>query len=96
MHNYHIFAAHTAIDIAKIDLRIRDNGKVHHTNRYELMEDEEALVLRRGIPFTINVSFSHESYIPKDDNMKLVFRSGAQISFISALLMLIFPNRRSS
>merc|ERR1711915_1112135 len=45
--------AHTAIDIAKIDLRIRDNGKVHHTNRYELMEDEEALVLRRGIPFII-------------------------------------------
>ena len=73
-----IISAPDAIDIADIDLKIQDNGLAHQTYKYELMAEENALVLRRGSPFNIVVTFSHENYIPKDDNMKLVFHTGKE------------------
>ena len=52
------------------------NGRAHTTHKYELMAEEKALVLRRGSAFTIVVTFTHENYRPKEDNMKLVFHTG--------------------
>jgi len=68
--------APTAIDIADIDLAIAANGRAHTTHKYELMMEEKALVLRRGSAFTIVITFTHENYSPKEDNMKLVFHTG--------------------
>ena len=52
------------------------NGRAHTTHKYELMMEEKALVLRRGSAFTIVVTFTHENFSPKEDNMKLVFHTG--------------------
>ena len=74
------FAAPTAIDIAEINLQIHENGLAHTTSKYELMEEEKALVLRRGSPMIMVITFSHEKYSPREDNMKLVFHTGSEPS----------------
>ena len=75
-----ICTAANAIDIADIDLKMKDNGSSHQTSVYELMADEKALVLRRGSPFDLVVTFTHENYSPRQDNMKLVFHTGMSMN----------------
>merc|ERR1719320_1780732 len=72
--------APTAIDIAEINLQIHENGLAHTTSKYELMEEEKALVLRRGSPMIMVITFSHEKYSPREDNMKLAFHTGSEPS----------------
>ena len=72
------------LHVEKIDLNIEHNTKLHRTDKYECTEDrilddgrEEAaeLVLRRGQPFRINVTFSRSFSLKKDD-LFIITRTG--------------------
>ena len=62
-------------------MQIKENGRSHETSMYELMADEKALVVRRGSPFNMVVTFSHKNYRPKQDNMKLEFHTGMRKNY---------------
>lgn len=61
--------------VVHVDLSFHENGKLHHTDRYEIMsrEDKKAcLVVRRGQEFFLNLTLSRD-YDPLIDGVSLVF-----------------------
>ena len=55
---------------------MKENGSSHKTSMYELVSREKALVVRRGAPFILTVSFTKEEFDPAMDKLKLVFKTG--------------------
>ncbi|GAB6029803.1 hypothetical protein CHUAL_005515 [Chamberlinius hualienensis] len=61
------------LTVQNIDLQVKSNTEVHHTNEYHLVEKEKpCLVIRRGQPFTIKITFNR-SYQSGHDVACLVF-----------------------
>ncbi|XP_014217646.1 annulin [Copidosoma floridanum] len=63
------------LTIVRVDYCLSENGKAHHTSRYEVSNrpsDEALLVVRRGQSFVLDVAVSR-NYDPKIDGMSMVF-----------------------
>ena len=67
-----------ALDISGVNLQAIENGSSHKTSMYELVSSEKALVVRRGAPFQLAVTFSQRNFDPKVDHLKIVFKTGFQ------------------
>ena len=52
----------TGLKTESVDLNITENRKDHHTDEYE----HEKLIIRRGQPFTLNITFNRP--VNKDDD----------------------------
>ncbi|XP_069113248.1 protein-glutamine gamma-glutamyltransferase 2-like [Argopecten irradians] len=71
------------IHLTKVDLKIKQNAFVHHTDKYKCIskriyegkEEPAALVVRRGQIFTIEMTFDRE-YDAKKHDLQLQFRTG--------------------
>ena len=70
-----------ALAISSIDTQSKENGTSHNTSKYELVTAEKALVIRRGAPFQMAVTFNQRSFDPNKDHLKIMFRTGLFIIF---------------
>ncbi|KAH9499757.1 hypothetical protein Btru_077752 [Bulinus truncatus] len=63
--------------VQSIDLNVADNTKTHHTKNYEICKSrvDSKLVVRRGQPFTIKITFSR-AYDEQKDDLRLLFEAG--------------------
>ena len=66
--------AKAELKVVNIDLKSEENGKRHHTGRYDVMRKGH-LVVRRGQAFTVGIDFSRP-YDNETDDVRLVFTSG--------------------
>ncbi|XP_011313528.1 hemocyte protein-glutamine gamma-glutamyltransferase-like [Fopius arisanus] len=58
----------------------RENAELHHTDRFELVHEEEPTpVLRRGQEFSLAIRFNRE-YVEETDIVRLLFSFGANAS----------------
>lgn len=59
----------------------KENAKVHKTDKYEMVHDEEfpVPVLRRGNKFTMSIRFIDRKYESNLDVVKIVFKFGKKI-----------------
>ena len=53
----------TGLKAESVDLNITENRKDHHTDEYE----HEKLIIRRGQPFTLNITFNRPVNTDEDD-----------------------------
>lgn len=55
-----------------------ENAKQHHTDKYEVVHDEENVtpVLRRGHKFNIAIRFIGRQYSSGTDNVSVIFNYG--------------------
>lgn len=62
-------------------LYAKENAKVHKTDKYEMVHDEEfpVPILRRGIKFTMSIRFIDRAYDSNLDDVKIIFNYGKQI-----------------
>ena len=65
-----------ALDISGINLQSIENGRSHNTSKYELVSTEKALLVRRGAPFKMIVTFNQRTFDPKVDHLKITFKTG--------------------
>ena len=65
-----------ALDISGVNLQSTENGSSHKTSMYELVSSEKALVVRRGAPFQLEVTFSQLNFDPKADHLKMLSKTG--------------------
>ncbi|KAH9499751.1 hypothetical protein Btru_077734 [Bulinus truncatus] len=65
------------LKVQSIDLNVTDNTKNHHTNDYQICKSpvDPKLVVRRGQPFTIKITFSR-AYDEQKDDLRLLFEAG--------------------
>ncbi|CAG5134109.1 unnamed protein product [Candidula unifasciata] len=66
------------LTVIEVDFKIEINSKAHHTNKFavsRLNSPNPQLVVRRGQPFAVTVTFSRP-YDEKTDDLKLVFETG--------------------
>ncbi|XP_046550892.1 protein-glutamine gamma-glutamyltransferase K-like [Haliotis rubra] len=67
------------LGVESIDFNIAENTVAHHTSEYDITDPEETeepkLVVRRGQPFDISITFNRP-YDKKKDDLKLVFQAG--------------------
>ena len=73
-----------ALRVTSVDFNIAENSVAHHTDKYELTEQHRyergqrvtpQLVVRRGQPFDIKITFDR-AYSREKDELKLVFNLG--------------------
>lgn len=73
-----------ALKIQSVDFNIGANTKAHHTDEFEITREKQSgilqgnprqLVVRRGQPFDIKVTFSRR-YDEKKDDLRLTFEFG--------------------
>ena len=64
------------LKVVNIDLKSEENGKRHHTGRYDVMR-KGRLVVRRGQAFMVGIGFNRP-YDKETDDMRLVFTSGIE------------------
>ncbi|XP_064598835.1 hemocyte protein-glutamine gamma-glutamyltransferase-like [Liolophura sinensis] len=73
-----------ALKIQSVDFNIAANTKAHHTDEFEITKEKQAgilhgnprqLVVRRGQPFDVKVTFSRR-YDDKKDDLRLIFEFG--------------------
>jgi hypothetical protein len=63
--------------VTSVHLYPLENGKLHHTNKFEaLHRDNPTVILRRGQPFHLVIGFSGRSYDANKDFVQLVFSHG--------------------
>lgn len=64
-----------ALNVREVDLMIDKNTVKHYTNQFEITKrpNDNGLVIRRGMPFTIKITFQR-GYRSSDDVVNLVFR----------------------
>ncbi|XP_033754204.1 hemocyte protein-glutamine gamma-glutamyltransferase-like isoform X2 [Pecten maximus] len=63
------------ITVKAVRFNIQDNTRAHHTDEYDLTENGESLVVRRGQPFSIDIDFDREFDENKED-LTLIFAIG--------------------
>ncbi|XP_064598834.1 uncharacterized protein LOC135465525 [Liolophura sinensis] len=61
--------------VTQVDLHILTNGKTHHTDTYDCVDEEQKLVLRRGEAFRLTVTFSRPVNTA-NDKFRLVLEIG--------------------
>ncbi|WAR12501.1 TGMH-like protein, partial [Mya arenaria] len=74
------FADPNVLQVREVDLDIRHNAHVHHTNEFDITDSRvydtrEVLVIRRGQTFLAHVTFSR-AFDPTKDDLRLVFEYG--------------------
>jgi hypothetical protein len=63
--------------VTSVHMYPMENAKLHHTNNFEVVHrDTPTVVLRRGQPFHLLISFAGRSYDPTKDLVQLVFTYG--------------------
>ncbi|KAM9308219.1 protein-glutamine gamma-glutamyltransferase 4 [Gastrophryne carolinensis] len=72
-----------ALNTLKVDFMKHENGRSHHTEDY----DNEHLIVRRGHPFTLKITFSRE--LASTDNVVLQFATGARPMKTNGSLLLV-------
>lgn len=67
------------LKILKVDLRYVDNGKKHHTDKYDLMsrDENQRLVVRRGQDFSIDIHFDR-NFNEDRDGVSFVISIGGE------------------
>lgn len=66
----------TTLTVTNVDLKIAANTKAHRTNEYDITTGSNAnLVIRRGQPFDVQISFS-KAYDTETDDLRLIFELG--------------------
>lgn len=78
--------------IRGINSCIKENGFLHHTSRYELMnrEIEPELVVRRGHPFALDIQLSRP-YKEEKDGISFIFTVDGNLSlYLLVIHLLIF------
>ena len=91
------------LKVVDVDLRIGENAKAHHTDRYEWTQQRETdnvsvdpcLVVRRGEPFDIFIRFDRPFDSSKDD-IQLIFDFGNLVLSIDTPLPLNISTAISS
>ncbi|ESO96923.1 hypothetical protein LOTGIDRAFT_231723 [Lottia gigantea] len=67
------------LQVEKVDYNIRQNTPRHNTDLFEITQDDETpdpqLVVRRGTPFDITLTFN-KPYDKNNDDLRLVFETG--------------------
>lgn len=65
------------INVTNVELDIHNNTKEHHTDEFDITEDDtrKFLVIRRGQKFHINIEFDRD-FNKKKDDLRLVFQYG--------------------
>ncbi|KAL8593103.1 hypothetical protein ACOMHN_018029 [Nucella lapillus] len=64
--------------VESVDLQIGLNTEQHHTDEYSVAEQGAALVVRRGDPFTISLTFNRP-YNKTTDDLRLRFESDGRL-----------------
>ncbi len=54
----------------------RENGASHSTDKYELVADRKACVVRRGDTFLVGIACKNRAFDSNRDKMKLIFEYG--------------------
>ncbi|XP_067649518.1 annulin-like [Haliotis asinina] len=69
------------LGVESLDFNIAENTVAHHTSEYDITDPEETdepkLVVRRGQPFDISITFNRP-YDKKKDDLKFVFQAGGK------------------
>ncbi|CAL1532742.1 unnamed protein product [Lymnaea stagnalis] len=65
----------TTLTAVSVELNIKDNSELHHTNKYAFSIAKTKLIVRRGQPFVIDVEFSKD-FNEKSDGLKIIFETG--------------------
>ncbi|XP_050511341.1 hemocyte protein-glutamine gamma-glutamyltransferase [Diabrotica virgifera virgifera] len=75
----------------------KENAKLHKTDQYELVDEEDVPVLRRGQKFTVALRFSRD-YDPKTDMIRISFNFGPRPHPIkgTAGIFVVDPAKRSN
>ncbi|XP_044250920.1 annulin-like [Drosophila takahashii] len=60
------------LSILEVDLCLEDNHVRHHTKYFNAAFEEEALIVRRGDPFEVQIHFNRD-YDPSQDNINFTF-----------------------
>lgn len=76
----------SVLQVLEVDLCVEANTKLHHTDEYEITQEESntfrrqqpQLVTRRGQPFDIKIKFNR-AYDSSKDDLKLIFEIGENI-----------------
>ncbi|KAK7115372.1 hypothetical protein V1264_001249 [Littorina saxatilis] len=66
------------LNVAAVDFLVPENVKQHHTDEFDITElSRPKLVVRRGQPFNIRITFNR-AYNTQKDDLRLVFEIGDQ------------------
>ena len=84
------------VDVERIFLYPKENAKNHHTEKYELVTDQDTAVVRRAAKFNLAIKTGYRAIdLDEQDNVNLIFDFGKflfpfLISFWSYLLTSIY------
>jgi hypothetical protein len=69
------------ISVKEVDLLVAENGPLHHTEQYDVMEREKdsQLVVRRGQAFSVSITLSR-TYNADNDAVSFIFTVHGEIS----------------
>ena len=73
------------LKVVSVDFKLEENGKIHKTDQYDVM-DKRSLVVRRGEEFNIGILLNR-AYDKTKDDLKLVFYTGTYESVSHWLLI---------
>ncbi|KAJ4433082.1 hypothetical protein ANN_15339 [Periplaneta americana] len=69
--------------VKSVHLYPLENGKLHHTDKFEMLHQETPrAILRRAQPFHLVVNFSGRGYDPEKDSVQLIFSYGLRPNVI--------------
>ena len=64
------------IEVEALDWLSRENGRTNHTEKYEVVEERKAAVLRRGGSFSLGVVTKQRTFDLNRDRMNVVMEFG--------------------
>ena len=69
------------VQIEGVDWFARENGAKHHTDKFELVEERRACIVRRGDVFGFAVRCKNRTFDLNRDRLALIFEFGSSNSF---------------
>ena len=73
----------SGVDVEKLFLYPNENAKNHHTEKYELVTDQNIAVVRRAATFSLAIKTNSRAIdLDELDNVNLIFEFGKFKSFI--------------
>jgi hypothetical protein len=70
------------VSVKEVDLLVAENGPLHHTEQYDVMERDKdpLLVVRRGQVFSVSITLSR-AYSADKDAVSFIFTVHGEDSF---------------
>ena len=65
------------LEVESVEWFCRENGSLHSTDKYEMVADRKACVVRRGDNFSLGIVGRNRAFDGNRDKMKLVFEFGS-------------------